>query len=289
MSISFRRASLSAAAPVVVAAVAAGAVVSGSSGSVAATGGEPDARTVTVSGSGYASGTPDVVRLDLGVQRSGPDVNAALDAANSDIQRIKEVLARHGVSSADMQTSQLSINQHYGPIEPYGDSKPMPAPMGDAPAVAADPVAPAPSIAVPESGRSVMPVPPAPNGFEVHQSLSVKLRNLETAGKVISEAAAAGGNATRIHGVWFEFSDTEKLTKDARDQAFAAAKVKAEQYARLAGGSLGRVVSVSEGSEGGGGYPYPVAARDAGSASSVPLAPGSQQVGVTTTVVWELS
>ena len=336
MSVSFRRASFGAAAAVVLAATVAGVLVSGSSGSVAATSGDAAARTVTVAGSGTASGTPDIVRLDIGVQRTGSDVNEALNAASADIRKIREALAKHGVKDADIQTSQLSINQRYGPIQPY-PGKSVPGAMAepavapdapvasDAPAVSTegsagssgsssgggsdggDVAVPAPAIdlpakddpavlgtregmsSMPPMASSYMPAPEGPNGFEVFQSLSVKLRNLDDAGATISDAAAAGGNATRINGVSFEFSDSESLMEDARKDAFADAKKKAEQYADLAGGDLGRVVSISEGGEMGGGYPYPMAARDAASSKAVPFYPGSQQVGVTTTVVFELS
>ena len=316
MSVSFRRASFGAAAAVMLAATVAGVLVSGSSGSVAATGDEPAGRTVTVSGSGQASGTPDIVRLDLGVQRTGKDVNAALSAANDDIRKIKEVLAEHGVEDADIQTSQLSINQHYGPIQTYegkgtpggmapaAPTAPMSEPAVPEPAVAPDAPTEAPAVDQPatddpadlgtrEGMSSVAPdavMPPrpqGPNGYDVFQSLSVKLRNLDDAGATISDAAAAGGNATRINGVSFEFSNSDALVEDARESAFAAAKEKAEQYARLAGGSLGDVVSINEGSS-GGGHPYPMAAQDAAGGKAVPFYPGSQQVDVTTTVVWEL-
>ncbi len=332
MSVSFRRASLAAAAAVVLTTTVAGVVMAGSAGSVAATG-DPASRTVTVSGLGQASGTPDVVRLDLGVQRTGDNVNAALDAANADIRKIKEALARHGVKDADIQTSQLSINQHYGPVQPYEGSyggsyegkaapppslvapmiQPAPAPGApvasdaavapDEPTLTNDPMPAAdlplkedPAVlgtregmsSVPPMASSYMPVPDGPNGFDVFQSLSVKLRSLDDAGATISDAAEAGGDATRINGVSFEFEDSEGLMKDAREDAFADAKSKAEQYARLAGGSLGRVVSISEGNA-GGDYAYAVAARDAAAGSSVPLFAGSQQVSVNSTVVFELS
>jgi uncharacterized protein YggE len=314
MSVSFRRASFGAATALVLAATVAGVLVSGSSGSVAATADEPAARTVTVSGSGQTSGTPDIVRLDLGVQRTGQDVNAALSATNDDIRKIKEVLAEHGVKDADIQTSQLSINQHYGPIQTYEGkgmpgtmapmSEPMSEPAAPEPAVAPDAPVAAPAVDLPakedpavlgtregmssvEPDVAMPPMPQGPNGYDVFQSLSVKLRNLDDAGATISDAAAAGGNATRINGVSFEFSNSDALVEDARELAFASAKEKAEQYARLAGGSLGDVVSASEGS-GGGGFPYPMAAQDAGGSKAVPFYPGSQQVDVTTTVVWEL-
>ncbi|HUR73384.1 MAG TPA: SIMPL domain-containing protein, partial [Sporichthya sp.] len=98
-----------------------------------------------------------------------------------------------------------------------------------------------PAMAMPRPGND------GPNGFEVFQSLNVQLRNVGDAGATISDAAAAGGDATRINGVSFEFADSAGLLKDARDLAFANAKTKAEFCA------------------------------------------GSQQVSVTSTVVWELT
>ena len=394
---SARRASLSAAAAVLLAGTVAALVVAGGPGSVAASSDGPATNSVTVSGLGTATGTPDVLRLDLGVQRTALNVADALNAANADIRRIKAALARYGVRDADVQTSQLSINQHYGPIQAVpntmgpslGSTAPAPPPDMGGPALGAPtmvapdmpdlapvpPPAPAPAPGAASSsiegsagkplvsgdavvgstasgsgsasgassgsasgsgggatgvGRAepavsaVAPQPapdlpakddPAvlgtregmssvapsagvaspgwvgydgPNGYDVVQSLSVKLRDMSEAGAAISDAAEAGGDATRISGVSFDIEDNGDLLRQARNASFADAKAKAEQYARLAGRTLGRVASVNEGSTGGGPVPYPVAARDA-AAGSVPIAAGSQQVSVSSTVVWELT
>ena len=68
---------------------------------------------MSVSGTGKVSGVPDVLRLDMGVQHTGNDVNAALNAANRDVAAIKKALDRYEVEDGDIQTSQLSINPHY--------------------------------------------------------------------------------------------------------------------------------------------------------------------------------
>jgi uncharacterized protein YggE len=247
---SLRRAALPASAAVLLSAAVVAAVVGSGSSSVAAPG-DPAPHTVTVAGTGHVLGTPDVLRLDLGVQRTGDNVNAALNAANGDIRKIKAALSKHGVADKDIQTSQLSINPHYV-----------------------------------DNGKTS-----TVKGYDVFQSLTVKLRKLDDAGSAISDAADAGGNATRINGVSFDIEDNVRLLKQARDAAFADAKTKAEQYARLAGKGLGSVSSVSESTNGGGPVPYPMAMYDsAGSAakSSVPVEAGSQQVSIDSTVVWEL-
>jgi uncharacterized protein YggE len=132
--------------------------------------------------------------------------------------------------------------------------------------------------------------PPRPNGYDVYETVAVTLRNLADANQTISDAATAGGDATRINGVSFSIDDRTNLLAQARDAAFADARAKAEQYAKLAGRSLGRVSVITEGpANDGGGVVYPMA-RDAMSAGSpVPVSPGSQDVTLTTTVTWELN
>jgi uncharacterized protein YggE len=241
--------------------------------------------TVSVSGTGRVSATPDIMHVDLGVQRTSRDLNAALHDANADIARIKEVLGKHGVKDADIQTSQLSINQHYGPIQSMATPAVEPVPPANAPtAMSSASPAVAPDIAV-------APVPPsdqnAPNGYDVFETMAVTIRNLSDAGATISDAAAAGGDATRINGVSFDVDDQTALLQQARAAAFADAKKKAEQYASLAGRSLGQVSVITENAGTGGGVVYPMARNAMGSA--VPVSPGSQEVTLTTTVTWELS
>jgi uncharacterized protein YggE len=331
--LSTRRARWTAACGTLLVATVAAAMLSGA-GTAAAdpTSGSPN--TVSVSGTGKVSATPDVMHVDLGVQRTDNDLNTALNAANADIARIKDVLSKHGVQDADIQTSQLSINQHYGPIQPIATAANAPptanaAPMAaDAPTNATEPagapdvaVAPLPPPDLPsaspaatddpapavlgtkEGMSSVAPPMPtstpvyvdpkdqnAPNGFDVFETLAVTIRNLSDAGATISDAAAAGGDATRINGVSFAVDDRAALLHQARDAAFADAKAKAEQYAKLAGRSLGKVSMITEGqSNDGGGVVYPMERSAMSAGSPVPIAAGSQDVTLTTTVTWELN
>jgi len=282
--------------------VIAAAIVSGSAGSAAAGPLDPGSDTVSVSGMGQVSATPDVMHLDLGVQRTSRDLNGALNDANSDLARIKAALTKHGVREADIQTSQLSINQHYGPIQPMSNMAvapsaaiaPVPPPDATTSAPASEPAV----LGTNEGMSSVAPTstpgwegPPGPNGYEVMETVAVTIRNLTDAGATISDAAAAGGDATRINGLSFAIDDNTAVLRQARDTAFADAKAKAEQYAKLAGRSLGKVSVITENSSGdGGGVVYPMyAARSQAAGSPVPISAGSQQVTVTNTVVWQLN
>ena len=248
MKRTLRQAVAPVAAAGIVGAVVAGFLLGNGSGSgVAAEDAPPALDTVSVDGTGKVSGVPDVLRLDMGVQHNGNDVNEALDASNSDIAKIKKALDRYDVDSKDIQTSQLSINPRY------------------------------------ENNGKV-------NGYEVFQGLTVKLRDLSTAGRAISDAAAAGGNATRINGVSFDIEDNAGLLQAARDAAFADAKAKAAQYAKLAGRRLGNVTQISEDTT-YDGPPVPYAAglaMEDSAAKSVPIEAGNQQVSVNSSISWEL-
>lgn len=93
---------------------------------------------------------------------------------------------------------------------------------------------------------------------------------------------------------WSTFSDDRqnKLESQARTEAVADAKNKAEQSARELGVKVGKVVSISEGS-GFGGYPiaeFATAANgvDEDVSSSLPIQPGENEYNFSVTVVFEL-
>lgn len=84
------------------------------------------------------------------------------------------------------------------------------------------------------------------------QRLSKLVDSAETAGASFSEASnpmmgvvlgAGGGAASLAQGI---LADTAKLKQEATDAAFEAAKAKAERLAKLAGGKIGKVISIAE-------------------------------------------
>lgn len=203
---------------------------------------------ISVTGSGTVSGKPDALKLAMGVQVTSPTVSAALDSANAAATKVQTALKTHGVAEQDLQTSGVSIQPQYS----YAENK------------------------------------QTLTGYQVSETLTATLRNLKTAGAVISAAAEAGGNATRIDSVTLDLKDTGSLVTAAREAAFKEAKSKATQYARVAGVDLGEVVTIQEAVTSPPPSPlYPSAGADAASKiSSVPIAPGSQDIVVTVTVVF---
>ena len=124
-------------------------------------------------------------------------------------------------------------------------------------------------------------------GYRAGNSIEVKIRKLDNASGALAAIVNAGGNSTRINSVTYSIEDDSKLVSDARARAFEDAKGRAQQYATLAGLSLGKVISISEAP--GGGPPPPMPMPRGAMADAVPLQPGQQTVGFSVTAVWELT
>ena len=68
---------------------------------------------IVVDGVGRTSGTPDVLRVTLGVSVHRSDVSSAMNAASSRQTKIGNSLRKHGVAKADLQTSDVSVYPDY--------------------------------------------------------------------------------------------------------------------------------------------------------------------------------
>lgn len=70
-------------------------------------------RSVTVTGSGTASVSPDVVRLDLRIGHEAPVVAAALSGAAAQLTIVGTVLREHGVAETDIRTVDTNVHQRF--------------------------------------------------------------------------------------------------------------------------------------------------------------------------------
>jgi uncharacterized protein len=129
-------------------------------------------------------------------------------------------------------------------------------------------------------------------GYRATLRMSARLRDLGTAGGLVSRTIRAGGDAARVFGLALDHADPKSLTSQARDAAWADAQARAEQYARLAGRTLGPAVAVQE--DGTPPPPRPLGARAfslvaAESGADLPVEPGTASVSVSVRVRWELA
>ena len=120
-------------------------------------------------------------------------------------------------------------------------------------------------------------------GFQVTNQLTIKLRDIDKLPAILDRAIAAGAN--EMSGIEFIVSEQSKLLDQARDDAIADARRKAELYAKAAGVKLGRVISINE--EGSSPPPRPV--MQAMRAGAVPVSPGEQNLRASVTVSYELT
>jgi uncharacterized protein len=125
---------------------------------------------------------------------------------------------------------------------------------------------------------------PRITGFQASNQVTVRVRELGSVSGVLDRAIAAGAND--IAGIEFVVSERSKALDRARREAIDDARRKAELYAGAANTKLGPVVTISE------IPPPPVrpvmhSMREA--ASSVPVAPGEQQLRLSLTVTFELA
>ncbi len=206
------------------------------------------AQGISVSGTGQASGAPDLALLDLGVSTEGKTVKEARDAAATAMNAVNSAVKGDGVAEKDVQTQQFSIEPEYQ----YPDGK-----------------------------QELI-------GFRVTNIVEVKVRNLDSTGQIIDDAAKAGGDVVQVQGLTFTIENPETLRAQARQEAVADARARAEGLAELAGVKLGKPISVSETT----GTP-PTAFRNAmpgaaGAEMATPIQPGELEVSVTVDILYAL-
>jgi hypothetical protein len=125
--------------------------------------------------------------------------------------------------------------------------------------------------------------PSAITSYRASNRVTVRLRDVTVVASTIDMLVAAGAND--IGGIQFMVSQASKLLDDARTQAVADARRKAEIYAKAAGVTLGAPLSISE--EGSPG-PMPFRKMAGGMAAASPVAQGEETLSVTVNVSWAI-
>jgi hypothetical protein len=200
---------------------------------------------------------PDIASISFSIRESG---NTQKEVQNKVAEKSKatiSLLGKAGIAEKDIKT--LSYNAY--PQYDYGPqclSYPCPPPK-----------------------------PPKIIGFEVNQSVSVKVRQTDEVGKILDILASI--NVTDISGPNFEIDEVEKVQAEARRKAIADAKNKAENLARDLGVNLVRVVNFSEGEGGPVFYEAKALMADGGEAAPLPEIPkGENKISSFVTITYEI-
>lgn len=206
-------------------------------------------RTISVSGEGQVYGRPDQAQISTGVVTQGPNAKDALARNTARMTEVIATLKKMGVDAKDIQTSDFSISPIYLPQQP---------------------------------GQNM----PRIGGYQVSNNVSVMVKDLAKLGDILDQVVQMGSN--NVGGVMFSIADPKPLQMKAREAAVADARARAEVYAKAAGVSVGKVLSISETSA---ARPMPMMAmaREAAADSAVPVEAGQQQVGLNVSVVFEIN
>ena len=205
--------------------------------------------TISVTGTGKVTISPDTADIRLGVVASGRTVKAVRASAAASMTSVIEALKKLGIADKDIQTSWVSLQPTYD--------------------------------------YNVGTYPPKITGYQFSNTVSVTIRDLDKVGDAIDNALAAG--ATTLDGITFRVADEAAAEAQARTAAMAEAKAKAQALASAAGVTIAGVASISETVAPTPYPIYYGAAQAAGKDASTPVQPGTADISITVAVVYLIS
>lgn len=260
------------------------------SGSGASTG-------IWVNGTGKATGDPDLGIIILGVESLEDTASEARQNAAVAIEQTIAVLKSNGIEDRDMQTSQFSISPRYTSQEITRctdisrEIEPEASPSLGMPAPGSPDVVEMIVIQEKEGNECRVEFERVLIGYQVTNTLTVKVRNLDSMGNIIDGASEAAGNLIRVNRVSFTIEDTKPLQNEAREVAIADLLTKANTMAELAGVELGKLVFLTES---GGAVPQSFARIESaafamGADSSTSILAGELDVNVNVQAVFGIA
>jgi uncharacterized protein YggE len=203
-------------------------------------------RLIQLTGHGEVKMKPDLAVVTVGVLTEAPSARDAVSANNDAMTNVLTRLKNEGIADKDLQTSNFSVSPRYD----YQNNA-------------------APRLI----------------GYDVSNTVSVTVRNLDKLGGVLDGVVSEGSN--QVNGVMFSLADPEPAADEARKLAVEDALRKAKIYAEAAGVTLGEIASMGEGIA--NPPPVPIYRKAmAEAAAAVPIAQGEQTVGIDVNIAWEI-
>lgn len=211
--------------------------------------------TVTETGEAYAK--PDLAIVDLSVVTEKLNLSDALEANAKYMNNTINLVKNEGVEEKDLKTTRFSISPRYEYYDDYWYK-----------------------VDYATGHRTLV-------GYEVTQTLQVKIRDMAKIGEILEGATAAGAN--QIGDLYFTIDKQDELKKQAREDAVKKAKDKAKEMASQAGVRLARIVNISE--YGYNPYPYSdyLAKESSGIGGGTPqIQTGESKITVTMSITYEV-
>jgi hypothetical protein len=208
-------------------------------------------REITISGEGKVFAAPDVAVITLGVTNECGDsetIPVMIGKNAETMNKILKDIKDLGIEEKDIKTTQYSLTPRYE----YNE----------------------------RTGERVF------KGYTMEQDVQVKIRDFKKIGSVLS--AGTNNGATLVGNLYFSIDEPEKVRQEARGEAIAQAKTKAESIAKASGLKLGKVLNVNESY-----YPYygggVTMEKSAAEIAPAPeIQPGQQEVSITVYITYRL-
>lgn len=164
-----------------------------------------------VTATGRLARIPDIVRIEAGVTTQARTAGEAMRQNSALMARARAALVQAGVADRDVQTTSFNLGAYY--------------------------------VTGPAPAREQIFA-----GYRTSNQLIIRLRDVSRSGQVLDALVAEGVND--IDGPILDFENRDALMDEARALAIAAARARADLYARGLGMRVKRAVLVEE----GGGY-----------------------------------
>lgn len=196
------------------------------------------AATISVSGEGEVTALPDIATVVMTVRESAKTVPEAQALAEKKVTAVLDSLAKLNVNKKDTKTLSYTINPKYENVPVYCNGY---------------------------CTESSFTTNTKVVGYEISQTLQIKVRTIDSAGAVI--AALGEASVTEVSGPEFTVDDMDTAQAEARAKAIADAKTKAKKIAKDLGVSLGEITQFNENN--GGYIPMMVRAESYGGAKAM--------------------
>lgn len=207
-------------------------------------------RVITVTGEGKTSISPDLATVTFAVVSQGSKPEDIQKTNSDKINKAIAFVKSQGVKAEDIQTTGYNLSPRYSYDKETSES----------------------SI----------------SGYELSQTVTVKIRALEKAGEIVGGLTSNGIN--QIGSLAYSIENPEAQRARAREEAFANAREKATYMASANGVSLVRVISFTE--QPNNIYPMYYGAMEAKGMGGGPVAPdlqpGTQDVNISVSVTYEI-
>jgi len=167
--------------------------------------------TVSFTGEGRVYTKPDIAFVDFSVVTQGTDIDRVQEDNTQKMNKVTDFLKGFGIEEKDIKTTNYNLYPQYT----YENNR------------------------VPQ----IM-------GYQINQTLSVKIRKIDQAGEILKKVVNTGIN--QVNSFYFGVENDEEIKEQARQIAIEDAKQKAKKLASQIDIRLGKITGFYENS---GGYP----------------------------------